>query len=83
LLAIGAPFRAGRLLALGAVAVATRVVRDELVPASIASFDVRTASRGAAREDIAQDTPMLERHRATSRLEVFPGVCPHDIRHLE
>jgi hypothetical protein len=82
--AIGHPARSGRALAPGTVPVATGVVRDALVMAVIARFDMAAKGSGAAGSDVAQDALMLTAERAIQPMAVSSNhLCQFQRRTLE
>jgi hypothetical protein len=69
-LAIGEPAGLGRGLTFGAVAVATRVVLDDLVAAPIAAPLVSSLGGGTARHQIPQDLSLLPGEGVAHRVEI-------------
>ena len=63
------PVGGGGGLALGAVAVAARVVGDLLMPALVALLDVSAQRGGAAGGDVAQGAALLGRERVAVAIE--------------
>jgi len=78
------PFGTFARLALGAVAVAARVVGDELVPTSGIAFLHVPAELGcAAGSDCVQDALLSRRHTQTWHDAVGIGQAADDVGHLE
>jgi hypothetical protein len=76
------PLCAGERLALGAVSVTTRVVRDGLMAAAVTPLDVTAERGGAAAFDRAHGTPLCGRQRRTMALAIAITVAAEDIRHF-
>ena len=70
-------------LALGAVAVAARVVGDLPVAAPVAVLDVPAQGRRAAAGQVGQGTPLLRREGVAVGVEERVPVGPDDVGHLE
>lgn len=77
------PLGLGERLTLRAVTIAAGIVRDLLVTALIARFDVSPESGGSARDDVIQYTPLLERHNGAVPLDVVVAMFADDVRDLE
>ena len=77
------PLRRGGGLALGAVAVAARVVGDLLMPAPVALLDVPAQGRGPAGRDVAAGAALLRRERVAVPVEEGITMGPEDIGHFE
>ena len=77
------PLRRGGGLALGAVAVAARVVGDPLMPALIALLDVSAQGRGPAGGDVLQGAALLGREHVAVAFEEGIAVLSEDLGHFE
>ena len=77
------PLRRGGGLALGAVAVAARVVGDLLMPALVALLDVPAQRRSPAGRDVAQGAALLGRERVAVAIEEGITMVAEDIGHFE
>ena len=77
------PLRRGGGLALGAVAVAARVVGDSLMPAPVALLDVSAQRRSPAGRDVAQGAAPLGRERVAVAIEEGITMVAEDIGHFE
>src|SRR6516162_1951958 len=81
-LAVGQPFLGSGGLALWAVPVAARVVRDAQVRAVFAAFDMTAQRRGSAAFDRRHDLELPEAHMAgMGRTPSRPAMA--DVRHLD
>ncbi len=79
LLSVRHPGGTGQLLALGAVAVATRVVGDALVATGVAALDVTAAGRGAAGDDVIEHASFGAGEPAVALGDEAGPVRSHDV----
>jgi hypothetical protein len=63
--------------------VAARVVRDSLIGAAIASFEMSAQRGRAAQADIAQHLPLLVRKSMAPTLKELLLMCVEEIGHFE
>ena len=70
-------------LALGAVAVAARVVGDLLMPAPVTRLDVPAQRGGPTGGDVAKHAALPRRERAVVPLEKGVAVSSQDVGHFE
>jgi hypothetical protein len=77
------PVRCGGGLALGAVAVAARVVGDLPMATPIALLDVSAQRGGPASRDVAQGAALLGPERFTILVEEGITVASEDLGHFE
>ena len=77
------PLRRGGALALGAVAVAARVIRDLPMAAPVALLDVPAAGRGPALRDVAQCAALSRREDGGEGVEEGGSMIADDIGHFE
>ena len=77
------PLRRGGGLALGAVAVAARVISDLPMPAAVALLDVPAQRGGPAGRDVLQSAALLRRERVAIPVEEGIAMIPEDIGHFE
>ena len=77
------PLRGGGGLALGAVAVAARVVGDLLMAAVVALLDVSAQGGSPAGGDVAQGAALLRRERAAVAVEEGITIVAEDLGHFE
>ena len=77
------PSRGGRGLALGAMAIATRVVGHFLVPALRALQDVSTQGGGAAGSQVVEGAALHGRQARTVLLQERVVTAPDDLGHFE
>ena len=77
------PLRGGGGLALGAVAVAARVVGDLLMAAVIAFLDVSAQGGSPAGGDVAQGATLLRRERVAVAVEEGITIVADDLGHFE
>jgi hypothetical protein len=70
-------------LTLGTVPVAAGVVRDSLIAAAIASFEMSAQCGRAAQADIAQHLPLLVRDSMAPVLKELVLMSVEDIGHFE
>jgi hypothetical protein len=77
------PLRRGGGLALGAVAVAARVIGDPLMPALVACLDVSAQRSGPAGRDVVQGAATLGRERVAVLFEEGMPMFAEDIGHFE
>ncbi len=80
---LGQPAVAGPSLALGAVPVSARVIRDGAIAAANASIAVAAQRGGAATLDGAQDLPLGPRQPGPTAFEQAFALGANDIGHLE
>jgi hypothetical protein len=77
------PSRGGRSLALGAMAVAARVVRDLLVPALRAFQDMTAQGRRAAGRQVVEGAVLLGRQVRTVLFQECIATAPDHLGHFE
>ena len=77
------PLRPSEGLALGTVAIAATVIRDALMAAGIALFDMATEGGGATQFDGAHGPQLPAAQRIGVRLPIARAEAAEDIRHFE
>src|ERR1700736_265324 len=77
------PLSAGGRLALGAMAVAARIVGDPAVAASVTLLDMPAQLRGAAASHMPEDTPLVRGEGISIPMEEGWGELPEDLSYFE
>jgi hypothetical protein len=80
---IGEPLVTSVGVALSAMAVTTRVIRDGLLPAARALIQMAAERRRAAMFDGSQHAKMLSGQSGSILLDKIPTRCSNDVGHLE
>src|SRR4249920_265490 len=78
-LPFGEPLGAGRGLALGAVAIATRVEYFDAMPAPVALIEMTTQDRGPAVANVSQRFPLLARQHGVPESQEIVLMSAEDI----